>query len=69
MFTFNPFDSKPFFHTAIFAMRLSTVSAKTTRSSAQSISHGHPTRNSRESAYRTRRTAEDLIKIPGAPQL
>ena len=50
MFISNPFDSRPFFHTAIF---LSNVSAKITRSSARSISHGHPTRNSRESAFRT----------------
>ena len=31
-FTFNPFDSRPFFHTAIFVIRPSNVSAKITQS-------------------------------------
>ena len=34
MFTFNLFDSIPFFHTAIFVIRPSNLSAKITRSSA-----------------------------------
>ena len=34
MFIFNPFDSRPFFDTAIFVIRPSNISAKITRSFA-----------------------------------
>ena len=61
---FHYFDSSPFFHTAIFVMRPSKISAKITRSYALSISHGHSTWNSHESASRTMVNSKGLNTDP-----